>query len=85
MPCNNIDCQFNGPVTITLKLNKINFVIAVSVCDSNPCSNDGLCHEKGDKYQSTCDPGFSGDQCDGQLYISSIKSLSILLYADVFY
>ena len=38
-------------------------------CASNPCVN-GKCDDGHNSYTCTCDPGYSGPNCDeGRLYI----------------
>ena len=44
-------------------------------CDSEPCLNGGECEEDDESYTCTCQPGYSGDNCESKstkIYVTGI-------------
>lgn len=41
-------------------------------CMSNPCQNDGICHDKDNGYICTCMPGYLGRHCENDVAVCDI-------------
>lgn len=40
----------------------------IDACESNPCDNGGTCQDHDDSYICTCAPGFTGTNCESEIY-----------------
>lgn len=56
------------------------FNLDINECDSNPCQNEGTCHNENNKYRCTCLPGWKGTNCEIGEY--SCKRRPDLTYND---
>jgi hypothetical protein len=63
----------NGP-SLFRNLQKYRFekyyiLASVNLCDPNPCQNNGTCDSFGGNVNCTCPAHYSGDLCEGTVYV----------------
>ena len=42
------------------------FLVNINECASNPCMH-GVCNDEANGFTCTCDAGYSGDTCNGEI------------------
>lgn len=59
------------PASVSCFVPTYTLFVAPSVCEPNPCANNGICTETDDSFSCRCHDGFSGNLCeltsDGEL------------------
>ena len=48
--------------------------IDIDDCQSEPCQNNGTCHDLVNDYRCDCVAGFNGTNCDNSTYTKSCMS-----------
>ena len=60
-----------SPILTWLKMSMDTALFAAkNHCYSSPCQNNGNCSNLPDTYKCTCHPGFTGQNCEGELYLN---------------
>ena len=50
--------------SISLTSLGVNCEMEIDECESNPCQNEGTCHDLVAMYSCECRPGFDGTDCE---------------------
>ena len=66
-----VQTSSNYPDVITIWLNFAFVLLPDDACNPNPCLNQGICQPFADSYQCTCPQGYSGTNCQSELYQGS--------------
>lgn len=62
--------QENSVTNVSFKLYKLkcfclnNVYLVITMCNPNPCKNDGICQDHDGDYICTCPPCSSGKNCE---------------------
>ena len=61
------------------QVDDILFLVEVDFCSSNPCKSNGRCLSTKSGYRCQCSEGFTGENCEGNLYSSPLRLWSLHL------
>ena len=56
------------------------YIADLDECESDPCRNNGICHDKFGKYVCTCNNGFTGKLCEIGMSNSDSYSVKSILF-----
>ena len=58
-------CSLQLPyVSIRITIKTINYITDIDECASSPCENGGTCTQGINLYNCSCEPGYTGQQCE---------------------
>ena len=58
-------CSLQLPiVSIRITIKTINLITDIDECASSPCENSGTCTQGINLYNCSCEPGYTGEQCE---------------------
>ena len=73
-------CKYLNTYIFICHYSFIIFPLDINECESSPCLNNGTCTDRGNGFNCSCPPGFSGNRCEiGELCLAVILVLFISL------